>query len=315
MTLRTARPGFTLLEVMLSMAIGILLLSALYVAVDTQLKSAQAAREIVEQSTLARTLLTRMADDIAATIQLSDPGRFRNQQNAANGNGMGTGGMGTGTGTGAGTGTGTGTGTGMGTGMATGGTGAGTTGTTGTTDTGNTNTVSIPLGLIGDSSTLHMYVTALPRELVHFGASDLVPPLSDTRRISYWLVGGGDGPGGGLAKQEVQPVTSDDALNNLPPGSVGNENDYIIADEVRSLTFSYFDGTNWNDTWDSAQPGPDGVTPMGPPRAVSIEIGLPGVGGPNKPLKIYRHVVSLVTANGATTQQQTNPTTGSTTSP
>jgi hypothetical protein len=138
------------------------------------------------------------------------------------------------------------------------------------------------------------------------------PAASDTRRISYWLVGDGNSPGGGLAKQEVQQVTSDDALTNLPPG-VEDGTYKIIAEEVRSLTFSYFDGTNWNDTWDSTQPGADGVTPIGPPVAVSIEIELPGVGGPDVPTKRYRHVVSIVTANGTT--PQSNSTSGGGTSP
>ena len=37
------RPGFTLLEVMLALAIGVVMLGALYYAVDAQLKLAQTA--------------------------------------------------------------------------------------------------------------------------------------------------------------------------------------------------------------------------------------------------------------------------------
>ena len=274
------RSGFTLLEVLLSMSIALLLLGALYYAVDSQLKQTQAARDIVEQSTLARALLTRIADDVSSTITLSDPGRFRNQANSSSSSAS---------------------------------TGASSTGASGTTTgTSNTTAISVPLGLIAyDNQTLNLFVTRLPRDAINARGTDTPPPISDTRRISYWLVG--DGSNGGLAKQEVQPITADDALLNLPPG-VDNENSYLIAEEVKSLRFQYWDGTNWNDTWDSTQLGADGVTPIGPPIAVSIEIGLPGIGGPDAPVKIYRHIVAITTANGAT-PLSSSTTGGGTTSP
>ena len=119
--------------------------------VDTQLKHAQASREIVEQSTLARAILTRMDHDIAHSITLSDPGRFRNAQNAANSSSS-TSGSGTGSGT---TGTAGTTGTSA--------SGATTTGSSlaGGTSTSSTNTIALPLSLIGDNQTLHIFVTRI----------------------------------------------------------------------------------------------------------------------------------------------------------
>jgi prepilin-type N-terminal cleavage/methylation domain-containing protein len=290
---RGTRTGFTLLEVLLAMSIGLLLMGALYVVVDTQLKHAQAAREVVEQSTLARALLTRIDNDISSSITLSDPGRFRNQNNAAN-SAAAAGGAGAGTGMG-----------GMGaTGM----------GTTGSTGTGNANATTVPLGIIGDATSLHIFTTKLPRDAIKLRGSDtLAITSSDTRRISYWLIGE-PGNGMGLAKQEVSQVTSDDALLNLPPDV--DENSYkVISDEVRSLTFSYFDGTTWNDTWPVNQFEADGVTPTGSPVAISIDIELAGVGGPDAPTKHYRHVVAIATANGTTPAPQNSSTTGGGTSP
>jgi prepilin-type N-terminal cleavage/methylation domain-containing protein len=296
MILRHRRRGFTLLEVMLATSIGIMLLGAVYVAVETQLRQAQAAREIVERSTLARALLTRIENDISSTINLCDPGRFRNQQTASASAAGGTSGTGAGA-TGA---------------AATGATGAtGAAGTTSTTGSSNVTTISIPEGLIGDSETLNLYMTRLPPEAIKARATDTPPAVSDTRRISYWLI---QGDKGGLAKQEVGPITSDDALINLPPTTdTDNPNTKILSEEVQSLTFSYWDGANWNDTWDSTMLGADGVTPLGPPLAVAIEIGLPARSDPDSPIKIYRHVVSLVTANGATPQPTTTGTTNTTT--
>jgi hypothetical protein len=101
-------------------------------------------------------------------------------------------------------------------------------------------------------------------------------------------------------------VTSDDATA-LPP-DIPDEASLVIAEEVKSLTFSYWDGTNWQDTWDGTQTGSDGQTPIGPPLAIAIVIGLAPPGSSvdsQPPLKYYRQVVPLPTANGATQQSNT----------
>src|SRR5438876_9299783 len=65
---RNVRQGFTLLEVLLAAAIRVLLMGALYVAMQVQLDHAQAGRDAVEQSLLVRALLRRMSNDIAPTL-------------------------------------------------------------------------------------------------------------------------------------------------------------------------------------------------------------------------------------------------------
>src|SRR5207249_2263863 len=65
---RNRRRGFTLLEVLLAAAIGVLLLAALYIAMEVQLNHARAGREAVEHSLLARALLRRMSNDIAPSL-------------------------------------------------------------------------------------------------------------------------------------------------------------------------------------------------------------------------------------------------------
>ena len=163
---------------------------------------------------------------------------------------------------------------------------------------------------MGDSESLHLFVSNLPREIFSSGnnlASGDAPPGSDIRRISYWLVGGEDSPGG-LARQEVPLATSDDALQNLPPG-IDNENSFIIADEVRSLSFEYWDGTDWQDSWDSTTPGPDGVTPIGSPLAIAVTMGIapstrPARGKPTSRCGRIRHVLVIPSANGMTLQTE-----------
>src|SRR5260370_4106696 len=62
------RPAYTLLEVLLASAIGVLLMGGLYVAVDVQLRHAPAGPEVVQQGTPARALLARMTSHINASV-------------------------------------------------------------------------------------------------------------------------------------------------------------------------------------------------------------------------------------------------------
>jgi prepilin-type N-terminal cleavage/methylation domain-containing protein len=306
----TPRRGFTLLEVLLAATIGVLLMGALYVAVDIQVRNAQAGRDLVEQSALGRALLARIASDISPCVGQIDPSRFKSSGSSASGGGS----------------TITTTGSTSTTTTPASGTSSGTTSSTSTTTTGSTpgsstTTTSSPtsstftFSLQGDSSSLTLYVSLLPRDVdqqpgtMAANSADAAPINSDVRRISYWLAGGSDGQG--LARQELLLATSDDA-STLPP-NIPDEASLVIAPEVKTLAFSYFDGSDWQDSWDGTQPGPDGVTPIGPPLAVAITIGIAppnsdGRSGSGQKLKTYRHVVAIPTANfGAA--QSTNGTT------
>jgi len=274
------RSAYTLLEIVLALAIAVLLLSALYVAVDVQMRYAQAGRERVEQSTVARGIFGRLRTDVASVVSLSDPGRFRSQNSSSTPS--------------AGAPT---TGTGM-------------TGSTATTDDGTAvsdDPVVLPLGVDGTSDVLHLYLSRVPRELLN-ATGDNPPVMSDLRRVSYWLVADtGDG-GGGLARQQVDRVTSTEATT-LPPG-LDNEGQYVFASEVKSLTFEYYDdqSQSWASEWHSTDLGADNKTPKGSPRAIRVTVTL---ALPDNPAQTTTHtqVIAFPNANGTTPLQQTNPTT------
>jgi hypothetical protein len=106
-------------------------------------------------------------------------------------------------------------------------------------------------------------------------------------------------------------VTSDDA-GLSPPEVTDPLSKQILASEVKSLEFSYFDGTSWQDSWDGTTIGADDVTPIGPPVAIAITIGLAPRSAEDEeevPLKYYRHVVAIPTANMQVQQQSTESTT------
>src|SRR5438874_13801906 len=69
MRLRTnARRGFTLLELVLALAIAILMMAALYVAMDVQLREMDEGRNRVEQSAVARGLFNRISNDLTSSL-------------------------------------------------------------------------------------------------------------------------------------------------------------------------------------------------------------------------------------------------------
>jgi prepilin-type N-terminal cleavage/methylation domain-containing protein len=267
------RPAFTLLEVVLATAIGVILLAALYTAMGLQLRYAKAGRDVVEKGNLVRTIMARIRNDITQNL---------GPQNIGAGSSAPANSAGAGSGSPSSTSPDT--------------SGGSTTSNNQTPASSAISTqITFNLGVQGDASRLILYVSRVPREalMVNNASGDALVPnpgIGDLRRITYWMANGG-----GLAWQEVLQVTSDEAMNVLPP-NVPNEANFVIAEEVKSLAFSYFDGTNWQDTWDGTVAGPDGQTPIGPPLAIKMEmeIATPGT----QKVEKYSQVVFIPTANG-----------------
>lgn len=320
------RSGFTLLEVLLALGISVVLLSAVYSVLFYQLRLTQAGRDLVEQANLARAVLNKIGNDAVNTLALGEAGRFRVESDASGsedaasasssaGGSASTGSSGsTGTGSSSTGGTGTGTGTSGGTSGST--SGSSTSGGTSTestdpnsaSSTGLSGSVQLPLGIMGSSTELHLFVSQLPGELLgtREGPSS-GGPACDLRRISYWLA-----QDGGLCRLEVRSITSNQATDTQVPDGPAPE--YQIAPEVKSLEFSYFDGSGWVDSWDSTQVGQDEITPKGSPRAIAIKIAMAIPGNPNE-TKTYRQVVLIPTAGGTPLETTSSTSTGGGTSP
>lgn len=285
----TRHSGFTLLEVILSMAITMVLLYGIYTAMNINLRQAQQGRDLVERSTVARSLFARIANDIEPSLGLPDPGLFRSTDSGSSSTG--------------------GTSTGASTGSTTGATTGGATGGTEEELLEDPANVRL-LAVQGDIETLRMFVSRVPREAYverntleeqegnEFQEGDQI--LSDQREIVYWFIPDLGNGSGGLARQEVKLVTADLESEPLAMGTAEEEN-YLLSSEVRSVTFSYWDGTSWLEEWDGTQLGADGVTPQGPPLAIEIiiELQFPGPTPESLPkTHTFRHVVHIPTANG-----------------
>ncbi|MFL5241166.1 MAG: prepilin-type N-terminal cleavage/methylation domain-containing protein [Gemmataceae bacterium] len=291
------RRGFTLLEVMLALGVGVLLLSALYVAVSAQMRYTSAGRDVIQGSTVARSVFERMTSDILPNLGAVDPSRSSSSNSSQSSSGQSAPAAGSG-GSAAG-------------GASSGSSGAGGSGGTSpssapATSSGVNSVLTFNMGVQGDSTHLSVFVSRWPREIYQgmTGVSDssAPPTVSDLRRITYWLSGGGDSLGG-LARQEFLQATSDDALDNSSPA---DDPKLVFAPQVRSVTFQYLDGQtlSWTDSWDGTATSSDGTTPMGPPAAIaiSLDIAMPHTGANQitgkADVKTFRHVVVLQTANG-----------------
>jgi type II secretory pathway pseudopilin PulG len=271
------RGAFTLLEVILASAIAVFLMVGLYIALDVQIRQAQAGREAVEKATLVRALFVRMSRDLSCSLTPLSAAKAAAAAPAA-------------------------------------------TGTTGTTTATATTTdpeaeLAIPLaaGVIGDDTTVAIFASKVAGSTdatdLDAGEDSGTPQPSDQRKISYFIGTVGDSTG--LCRSEEKWTTSDAAQlsSSIDPDS---ENTIVIATEVQSMSLEYFDGTSWSNSWDGSTLGDDGVTPLGPPRAIRIHLWIK-LG--DAEAKEYRKTVSLLTGQLPPAAASTTPstTTGGTT--
>jgi hypothetical protein len=174
----------------------------------------------------------------------------------------------------------------------------------------------------GTNNQLTIYASRFPREVLSSNgtfasqnstAQNNTPLVSDIRQITYWLASG-EGKSSGLCRYEIKQETSNDALNATTSGppSVPDLETCVISSRVKSLTFAYWDGQSWQDSWDGTLPtGSDTVTPQGPPMAIRIEMKIappPGDGADDsKNWKTHQQTIYIPTANRLIQQTTQTP--------
>jgi len=294
------RPGFTLFEVILAIALSVVLVSALYLTLNMHFQYARSGREIVNETTVTRLVLKRISQDIDCQLSALDPRLQGKQKGSGGGSGSGNpsgqnsspdGGSGNPS---------SGSPSGSGSPSNNSSTPSSSSGSP-TSSSGNNapgNQVVFNIGVYGDSNNLVLTGRGVPKDLTLPSGSN--PTLtSDLRRVTYWLVAGK-----GLARQETTVVTGTDVTSSSPPAippSVSDPEPYIIAPEVKSFSLEYYDGSTWQSSWDGTTTDSTTGYPIGPPMAIAVTITLeiPSHGG-GKPKQVTRrHVVAIPTANSA----------------
>ena len=294
-SLPARRGGFTLLEVLLASALAVILMAALYVALDVQLRLADAGRESIEQATLTRAIVQRFENDLAGSVSPVAPA-VETGRSGQGGSGSGAGASGAGAAAAGASGAGA-SGAAAGTSGA-GTSGAGTTGMEGeaVTEVVMSDTIPFQAGVIGASDRLTIFTVKVAGQGKNLDETGEMPTPADIRRVTYWA------SDKGLARQELPWLTSEQVINSTDPVAEDGkeESDYVIAEEVTRVQFEYWDGSAWSDTWDGRQTNADGKTLKGPPMAIRIHFWL-NVPGPNPGETVekeFRHTVAVRSAAG-----------------
>lgn len=267
---RGHRSGFTLLEVLLASTIGVLLLGALYFALDMVLRQSSAGREEVQKNDLTRAVLNRMQIDLAGALGPLPP---RSGGEVTDDSMM------------------------METTPTTEATdpNAATDPNVATTESPLTSGVDLPLGcgVVGNGKTLTVFVAKVPQSLTDRTADPNALLPTDLRRVTYYM-----GSSGGLCRQEKPWVTADGVRNNADADRTDEQGD-LVSEDISDVSFEYYDGVNWLSEWDGSQTNMDGKSVMGPPRAIRVTLQIERVDsqGQTSTQKV-RHVLPIRAANG-----------------
>lgn len=267
-----ARSGYTLLEILLALALTVLIVYGIGLALDLHVRILKRERDRVSGALLSRSVMQMIATDLRSGVQykpmdmselqtllagtdltalLGDPSLAA----AAADLGLsgGTGGSG---GSGAGGGAGTG---------GTGGTGGGGTGTG--TDTGEeTESSEGPRpGVYGSDTVLQVDISRMPRrdQLNSFSSVNAANLAADMRTVVYYIGAGRSQtafdqsstaqPSVGLCRAEVSSAAA--RSMGAAGQSLLQDSGVLLATEVTSIQFRYFDGEAWQTSWDSDEMG------------------------------------------------------------
>ena len=248
---RAARAGFTLLELTLALGLTIVLLTAVYRAMEIHWQFSVAGQIEVERSQIARALLTQISADIRSTV-------YRTAELSASA---------------ATTDTGTGTGT----------------DDTADTDTAVVEATdpadafsSEATGVFGDNQSLTLHVSRPTREK-ELPSGELGGGLTqgDLKSVSYFLAGG-EASLASLVSDSLSTVETEDGIDGLArmvgdrfaviqATSVGDPAEAashieLLAPEINYLSFEYHDGYEWLTEWDSTVEGRL-------PNAIGVTVG------------------------------------------
>lgn len=271
--------GMTLLELMLALTLSAFVLMAISMAIDLHLRVLQDRRDYVESIQLARAVLTIIANDLRATIQQNTTDfsalasmasaaaiiapAMEQAEAAADGADTDAAAGGTpGSATSAGGGEGAASST--------------------TVNIAASSTVPTVPGLYGNQYELQLDVSRLPRvdEFQRMTANVREAALqdipSDVKTVAYYCADARSLTSSGVMNRRTGQFESGlvrrvmDRAVTLHASQYGNMQGLqqaaeVIAPEITSIEFQYFDGTQWLYEWDSAEQ-------QGLPVAVKITV-------------------------------------------
>lgn len=285
------RHGFTLLEIVLALGLASLLLAALYTALQMHWSSSSLGQVEMERSQVARALFRRIETDLRSVVfrdtaltSSTDDGSSSSSTSTSSGS-TSSGSTSTGA-SGSTSGSSDSTSSGSSGSSATGSSSSSTGTSTSTTSTTTENYSTQKTGMFGDSQTIVAHVSlpgrATDQSAAASGSTNGVSAgyvSSDMQSVAYFLLGSNstlaqqlssslNSPFGkqatGLARLQGDRMAMQAADESGDLSSMASSVK-LLAPEVASISFEYFDGVSWTTTWDSA-------TSNSIPNAVRITI-------------------------------------------
>ncbi len=321
--------GFSLIELVLALGLSVIVIGSIAYATHLYMVTLTRQQADIERKQVARGVVMMLQNDLRNAIQYkaqdysglenllssqalaggsaalealtgeagSESGTEDPRETESGGSSTGTGGVsGLGSGTGSVSGSGSGTGSvsasGSGSGVAV-----------------EEDTATSRPTLIGDSQSLVIDVSRLPRldeynPLVATQGAQVQLP-SDVKAVCYFhstqppaqheQLFSDLSQRGGLYRRQIDRAVA--AYRN-DTGLVASPDDYsqLVAQEVHAVSFRYFDGTDWQSSWDSEEAG-------GFPTAVEVTLMIdpyraadPDLAGDVDQMDIYRTVIHLPAA-------------------
>jgi prepilin-type N-terminal cleavage/methylation domain-containing protein len=334
--------GFTLLEVILALALSLIVIAAVGVSVHLYLRLFDSGRTDVEEAQLARAVLRRMADDIRGAVAHNavDASQLVPQTSGTSSSSSSAGGANTSGGAGSSTTGGATTdvadsGNTADTGEMSESSDSATAAIDDSTDLSSTGPQTVP-GLYGNSTQLQIDVSRLPRldqyvlanqqntvDTMAGADTAAMDHISDVKNVAYYVMGStsslglgagtGMQTGFGLVRRDMDRASALYASQSMEAGNLDSASE-VVAPEIEAVQFAYFDGQNqiWLNSWDSSQYG-------GLPLAVQITIAItrPPRRGGEVPLPgVYSVLVNIPSASiaGSTASGTDASSAGSTTS-
>lgn len=309
MMIQRRRTGFTLMEVVATV-IALIVLAALYTAMNVTMRRMDATRDFVNQANLSQAIVDRMGTDLAGTMGPLPPrsgGGTGSQSSALPASYVPIGTTETTTPedesadsesttsdvnpfTNGGSTTITSS--------------SSSTTTAATTDDSEDDEESelaadVPLqaGVIGTPQLLTIYGSRVaPSQSQATSSLDYeIQPPSDQRRVTYYMANDGSG----LCRQERSWVMADAVRNTIEP-DLSTQADDLIAPEVKSISFEYYVGGTWQAEWDGGVAATDGKSATGPPRAIRVRMTMMfNITGDQTRETTVEHVIPVRTAVGS----------------
>lgn len=259
--------GFTLLELILALGLASLLLAALYTALQMHWSSSALGHVEMERSQVARALFRRIETDLRSVVFRDAALTSSTESSSSSSSGSTSSSTSDPSATSGSTGSGDSTSSGS----------SGTSGSTSSSSSSTTTTENYSTqktGLFGDEQSLIVHVS-LPNRASSLGVTAASTNSaaaeetagyvgSDMQSIAYFMAGSGSmlaqqlsgslssplGQSTGLARMQGDRMAMQaaDESGDLTSMAAGVK---LLAPEVASIQFEYFDGVSWTTSWDS----------------------------------------------------------------